>query len=107
MTENKKGLLDFYKENVHVFYNIDYIITIYDKKGDYKDASIFFKNLKQILESQSTNDINIKNEPNIEYVRENVKDIIYELFGKLNKKKEITLDQFHEIVKKISESLSN
>ena len=115
MTENKK-LLDLYKENVHDFYNIDYIVTIYDKKSDYKDVSVFLKKLKKIIESNVNNNTNTKIDPITGNIRESVKTIIYELFNKpiekikkpiekIEKNKTITVEQLHQIVKRISEAI--
>ena len=111
MTENKK-LLDLYKENVHDFYNIDYIVTIYDKKSDYKDVSVFLKKLKKIIESNANNPTNTNIDPITGNIRESVKTIIYELFNKPiekieknEKNKTITAEQLHQIVKRISEAI--
>ena len=88
-------LSEFYRNNAHVFYNIDIIEEKYKEKCKYKTLTDFSKYLKQ-------NILNISNDNTIQSeTREIIKDSIYKLFNKKIKKNEITLEQLLQLAKLI------
>lgn len=88
-------LSEFYKNNVHVFYNIDIIEAKYKEKCKYKTLTEFSKYLKQ-------NILNISNDNSIQSeTREVIKDSIYKLFNRKIKKNDITIEQLLKLAKLI------
>ena len=89
-------LSDFYKSNMHIFYNIDYIESKYKDKCRYKNEYEFNDYLKkEILNIKSESENKNENE---NVLREIIKKTIYELFDKSEAEKEITLEQFIKLV---------
>ena len=88
-------LSDFYKENVHIFYNVDIVEQKYNQKCSYKNLSQFSKYLKrEILESNNNSELSNDQ-------RDVIKETIYNLFHKKVKKNKITLEQLVELAKLI------
>ena len=88
-------LQNFYKNNIHMFYNIDYVEEKYKKICRYKtvsEYSNYFRNV--IVEEKSNHDNNIPDN-----LREVVKKTIYDLFDKPLVEKEITIEQFLKLAK--------
>lgn len=88
-------LSDFYKENVHIFYNIDIIEHKYKEKCRYKTLSEFSKYLKKEV-LKTNNNSKLSNE-----VRDIIKETMYNLFHKKVKKNEISLEQLLDLAKLI------
>ena len=94
------NLTSFYKDNVHIFYNIDIIENNYKKQRKYKTIPEISKYIKKEI-------LNLNHNDNIEdnITRKIVKKAIYGLFNKKILKKEITIEQIREIIELIKKNL--
>ena len=91
-------LADFYKDNIHKFYNIDIIEDKYKQQCRYKTIPEITKYMRTKIFDLENNDI----KDNI--TRDNVKTALYGLFDKKNIKikKEITTEQLIQIIELIN-----
>ena len=94
--EKNNKLSSFYKNNVHVFYNIDMIEHKYKQYSRYKtipEISKYIKNeIFELKQNGNYADFTIRNIVKIQ---------VYKLFDKPVIKKEITIDQIKQIVELI------
>lgn len=89
-------LADFYKDNIHKFYNIDIIEDKYKQQRRYKTIPEITKYMRTEIFDLENNDI----KDNI--TRDNVKSALYGLFDKKIIKKEITTEQLIQIIELIN-----
>lgn len=90
-------LAEFYKNNIHEFYNIDIIEDKYKKQSRYKTIPEITKYMRtEIFDLQNNN--NIKDN----VTRDIVKTALYGLFNKKIIKKEITIEQIKQIIELIN-----
>jgi len=88
-------LSNFYKENVHIFYNIDIIEQKYKENCRYKSLSEFSKYLKKEV-LKTNNNSELSND-----LRDIIKETMYNLFHKRVKKNEISIEQLLDLAKLI------